>query len=184
MKIVILDGNPKKNCKSYNRYIKKLVEGLKLDDHEIKMLTLINMDIKFCTGCWSCWWGPTPGECIFKDDSHTVCREYINSDLTIFISPIIMGFSSAILKKTQDKLIPLLHPYIEFVQGECHHIKRYDWYPKIGLILDKNPGTDKDDIQITSDMFHRFALNLKTELAFVNLTEQRVEEVQDAVNHI
>ena len=121
---------------------------------------------------------------MFKDESHSVCREYINSDFVIFVSPVIRGFTSALLKKTQDKLIPLLHPYIELVQGECHHKKRYDRYPGIGIILEKDPDTDDEDIAITTDMFHRFALNLKTELAFSLLTDQPVKEVKDAINRI
>ena len=109
MNILILDGNPAESRKTFNTYIKKLTADLAEEKHGVKTLTLRDMEIKFCTGCWSCWWGPTPGECVFKDDSHTVCREYINSDLVIFTSPVIMGFTSALLKKTQDKLIPLLH---------------------------------------------------------------------------
>ncbi|MCK5059145.1 MAG: flavodoxin family protein [Candidatus Aminicenantes bacterium] len=184
MKITILDGNPEKDRTGFYRYLNELVTGLQSDKHQVKTLTLRDMEIKFCTGCWSCWWGPTPGECVFKDESHTLCREYINSDFVIFASPVILGFTSALLKKTQDKLIPLLHPYIELVQGECHHKKRYDRYPGIGLILDTNSDTDEEDITVTTDMFHRFALNLKTELAFSLLTDQPVAEVQDAINRI
>ncbi len=184
MNITILDGNPDRNRKTYNRYIKQLGQELNSGRHQAKTLALRDMDIQFCTGCWSCWWGPTPGECVFKDDSHTVCREYIHSDLVVLISPVIMGFVSSLAKKVQDKLIPLLHPYIEFDQGECHHLKRYDRYPKIGLILDRNPDTDDEDIEITSDMFRRFALNLKSELVFIRLTDQPIQEVLHALGHI
>ena len=45
-------------------------------------------------------------------------------------------------------MIPLLHPYIELVKGECHHKKRYSKYPKLALILDRDhdPETDDEDI--------------------------------------
>ena len=137
MRILFLNGNPVDDDKNFEGYLKELNKSLVSAQHQVKSLILRDMEIKYCTGCWSCWWGPTPGECVFKDDSHAVCREYINSDLVIFASPLIMGFTSALLKKVQDKLIPLLHPYIEFDQGECHHKKRYDCYPGLGLIIGK-----------------------------------------------
>lgn len=183
MKIAILDGQPLATEERYNGYLSSLAVRLEQKGHSVKTLILRDLDIKFCTGCWSCWWG-TPGECVFKDDSHTVCREYINSDFVLFVSPMIMGFSSALLKKAQDKLIPLLHPYFDFVQGESHHRKRYDAYPRIGAVLDKTPGTDGEDIEITVDMFKRFALNFRTDLVLNAMTSQSVEEVSDAIDRI
>lgn len=184
MNITILDGHPDRSRRTYDRYLEQLGRELDSGRHRVKTLTLRDMDIQFCTGCWSCWWGPTPGECVFKDDSHTVCREYIRSDLVIFISPVLMGFVSSLTKKVQDKLIPLVHPYIEFDQGECHHLKRYERYPRIGLILERNPETDDEDIDITEDMFGRFALNLKSKLVFTLTTDQSFQEVRRALDHI
>jgi multimeric flavodoxin WrbA len=184
MIITILDGNPKPNRELYNHYLLQLERELTSGGHEVQTVVLRDLDIRFCTGCWSCWWGPTPGECVFRDDSHSVCRTYIRSDLVIFVSPVIMGFVSALMKKVQDKLIPLLHPYIEFDCKECHHRKRYERYPGIGLILEGNSDTDDEDIEITTDMFHRFALNFKTGLVFTLMTHQPVQEVTHALDHI
>jgi len=183
MKICIIEGHPLTEIGSYHQYLteleKKLVEG----GHSVKVLTIREMDIRFCTGCWTCWW-ETPGECVFNDESYTVCREYINSDFVLFASPLIMGFISALMKKVQDKLIPLVHPYITFIGGECHHEKRYDSYPKVGLLLHRDPTEDDEDIKITVDMFKRFALNLRSDFAFYALTTQTTKEVNDAINHI
>lgn len=183
MKALILDGNPSEIDEDYNQYLSEVTELLIKKGHTVKTLTLRKMSIRFCTGCWNCWWA-TPGECVFKDESHTVCREYIHSDFILFASPMIMGFASALTEKTKDKLIPLVHPYVEFVQGECHHLKRYDVYPKIGLLLEKTPGTDEEDIEITFDMFKRFALNLKSELVLSALTTQSAQEVSDAIDRV
>ena len=183
MKVLLLDGYPKDEDKEYERYLMEIEDRLTEKGHSVKKLTLRTMNIRFCTGCWSCWWA-TPGECVFKDESHTVCKEYINSDFVLFFSPMIMGFVSALTKKIQDKLIPLIHPYLEIVQGEIHHLKRYENYPRIGLLLEKTPGTDEEDIEITTDMFKRFALNLKSELAFAVQTNQLPQEVSDAINNI
>ena len=49
--------------------------------------------------------------------------------------PHSKSFISAKLKTVNDRSIPLVHPYIEIVNDECHHIKRYDEYPKLARIF-------------------------------------------------
>ena len=58
----------------------------------------------------------TPGECAKRDDSEVVCRAVITSDLVVLASPLIMGFTSALLKRGIDQFIPLIHPYIEITR--------------------------------------------------------------------
>jgi len=182
MKITILNGNPDGRNTDFDLFIEKLSIFLDKEQKKVRHLKLRGMDIKYCNGCWGCW-VKTPGECQFPDDSKTVCEEVINSDLVLFASPMIMGFTSALLKKTMDKLIPLLHPYIEFVRKECHHRKRYDKYPKIGLLLDKT-GADEEDVAITVSIFERFALNFKNRLNFVEYTTHPVQEVMNEINNL
>jgi hypothetical protein len=102
----------------------------------------------------------------------------------VWASPVIMGFYSALLKKVTDKFVCLVHPHGEFIDGEVHHLSRYDHYPLAGLLLEKDSGTDDEDIQIISDIHSRTVLNFKSELAFTKLTIDPVEEVADAINRI
>jgi hypothetical protein len=94
-----------------------------------------------------------------------------------------MGYLSASLKKFIDKLIPLVHPYTTVDQGEAHHRHRYapKDYPPGGLLLEKTPGTDSEDIQIIQAIQARTMLNLKTRNVFTMLTDQVVEDVADAI---
>lgn len=146
-----------------------------------KCFNLNKMKIKYCCGCWSCWF-KTPGKCSQEDEMPQLLRSIIHSDLTLFISPIKMGFVSADIKKITDKLIPLVHPYIEIVNGECHHMKRYQKYPKLGLILvDKE--RNQESYRIISNIYQRFAINLRTDLAFSILSDGSMEAIEDAINH-
>ena len=121
MKITILNGNPYADHVAFDNYIRDLSQHLELHYHTVNVFNLKEMDIKHCVGCFSCW-VKTPGKCITKDNSDGICRAYINSDLILFASPVIMGFTSALLKKTHEKLLPLVHPYLEFVQTEVRHL--------------------------------------------------------------
>ena len=183
MKITILNGNPNAENARFDNYLKSLSDLLESSDHTVTTLKLREMDIKYCIGCFNCW-VKTPGECRVADDSRDVCREYINSDLVLFASPITMGFTSALLKKAHEKLLPLLLPYMELVQNECHHVARYEKYPRIGLLLEKGKDTDEEDIKIISDIYMRDAINFKTSFYFTKLLTDPAEEVADEINSI
>ncbi|MBA7664260.1 hypothetical protein ES703_72317 [subsurface metagenome] len=183
MKITILNGNPNAGNIKFDSYLKEFSDLLESSKHTVTILKLREMDIRYCIGCFGCW-VKTPGECVVKDDSRDICRECINSDLVVFASPIIMGFTSALLKKAHDKLIPLIHPYYELVQNEVHHLARYDKYPLMGILLEKGKDTDEEDIKIISDIYRRDAINLKTSFCFTRLTDDSVEEVANEINRI
>jgi len=181
VKITILNGNPDAGNSAFDGYLDGLSHLLAADQHEVTVVPLREMDIKYCTGCFGCW-VKTPGECVVADESHDVCRAVINSDFVLFASPVIMGFYSALLKKVTDKLIPLVHPYIVVDQGEAHHRARYDRHPLLGLLLEKGDDADEGDVRIISDIHSRTALNLKTRLAFTRLTLDPIEEVAREIN--
>ncbi|MBN1191863.1 MAG: flavodoxin family protein [Dehalococcoidales bacterium] len=183
MKIAVLNGNPDAGNNRFEDYLKNLSDKLAVHNHAVNILNLRDMDIKYCTGCWGCW-VKTPGECVAADDSREICRVCINCDLVLFASPVIMGFTSALLKKAHDKLIPLIHPYLEFVHGEVHHKARYDKYPLIGLLLEKGRDTDNEDIEIISDIYRRDAINFKTSFRFTRLTSDPVEEAANEIDRI
>jgi hypothetical protein len=183
MKITILNGNPNADNVKFDNYLKELSDLLDSNNHTATILKLREMDIKYCTGCFGCW-VKTPGECVVPDDMRDVRREYIHSDFVLFASPVIMGFTSALLKKAHDKLIPLIHPYFELVQNEVHHLSRYDKYPLMGLLLEKGEDSDDEDIRIISDIYRRDAINLKTSFCFAKLTSDPVGEVANEINRI
>lgn len=185
MRITLLNGNPDQGNTQFDTYLTTLTTTLVENGHEVSNLVLRDLEADFCTGCWTCW-VKTPGECLFIDDSHAVCRAVINSDLTIFASPVIMGYLSALLKKFMDKMIPLIHPYLTADQGEAHHVHRYDPsdYPMGGLLLEKTPGTDQEDLEIIKAIHERTMLNLKSTNAITLSTDQPIEEAVHAINSL
>jgi len=183
MKITILNGNPNGDSVAFENYLREFSHHLELHHHTVNVFNLREMNIKYCIGCFSCW-VKTPGKCITKDDSVDICRVYINSDLVLFASPVIMGFTSALLKKTHEKLLPLVHPYLEFVQNEARHLARYEKYPLMALLLEKGNDTDEEDINIISDIYRRDAINFKAQFCFTRLTSDPVEKVANEIDSI
>jgi len=178
MKVLILNGGG--SGSDINSSIQVLKNELSGVGVETKELVLRDMKYSPCRGCFSCW-VKTPGLCVFKDDGDILCREVIHSDYMIFASPVIMGYPSAMLKNALDRIIPLVHPYLEDVDGEVHHMKRYEKYPVMGLLLEKSGDTDDEDISIISDIFKRAAINIKSRLGFVKLATTPAEEIVNEI---
>ena len=93
-----------------------------------------------------------------------------------------MGFISALLKKVQDKLIPIVHPYSELVRGKSRHRSRYDRYPVFGLLLDAGGDADDEDVSLTVEMESHMALNMRTYLAFARLATRSARELADEID--
>lgn len=135
------------------------------NSHEYRVINTKQLNIKYCSGCFGCWYR-TPGLCVQNDDMPDVLRATINSDITIFISEVKIGFVSAELKKINDKSIPLLSPFMSILKGEIHHAPRYDKYPNYGLVLIGNGGIPDEVFDIIRTCYTRYAYNFRSELEF------------------
>ncbi len=182
MKITIINGSMPSTTTDISDYCNNLVDT-SAAGYDFIHFELAGKNIVQCKGCWGCWW-KTPGQCVIKDDAETILRTVINSDMVIFASPITAGFTSSLLKKLQDRLIVLIHPYIEPIKGECHHRKRYDSYPDFALLLQKEADTDEEDIEINTDIYKRLALNFHCKLRHVWFTNKhKTGEILHELSH-
>jgi len=148
----------------------------------VEIFKLRDMNIGYCTGCWSCW-VKTPGLCSIKDDMPQILRSVEASDRTVFLSPVSMDFVTAQTKKICDRLIPLVHPYIKVYGGECHHVSRYDSYPELGLLL-LDPDKDEERFDVIRNIFERLSINLKSSLSLSMVIGETETEVSNAVSSL
>ena len=175
MHITILNGDPD-SASNFTAYLSAVAGRFAALGHVVTKLDLATLNLKGCTGCWSCW-VRTPGECSKRDDSATIRRAAVNSDLLMLASPIVMGFTTALLKRAADQMIGLVHPYFVVENGEVHHRARYAHYPRFGLLLGASADTDAEDIEITTTMWSRMARNMKSRLAVAVVADRSAEEV-------
>ena len=175
MRITILNGEPDP-ASAFQEYLHELASRLAASGHAVTTLDLRELTLKGCSGCFGCW-VRTPGECVKKDDSARVCREAIGSDLLLLASPVTMGFTTALLKRAADQMIPIIHPYFVVQGGEVHHRARYAKYPAFGLLLGAGSGTDAEDIEITTAMWKRMARNMKSSLIYTAVSDRPAQEV-------
>lgn len=176
MNIAVLNGNPDPSENDFNNWLDRFYLTCKSKGHQLNGFTLATMHLKSCVGCWDCWL-KTPGTCSHHDDTGVLRRAILKSDLTIWASPLIMGFTSSLLKLAQDKMIPMISPYFRNVKGEIHHRLRYSRYPKFGLLMAGETTSTSEDIEITVNLFRRFATNFSTALVLSTTNDKQPEEV-------
>ncbi|MBA4366247.1 MAG: hypothetical protein C0403_01230 [Desulfobacterium sp.] len=182
MNITLINGNDPGQNKGFEDYMSRLNNEL-VHNHDVEWFHLQALSIKDCLGCFGCW-QKTPGQCIFKDDMASLIIAYLHSDLVLFASPLILGFPSALLKTSHDRLIPIIHPYTEIKNGELHHEARYKKYPKLGLLMEKEVDTDEEDIKIITDIYTRIAFSFKSALVYLTfINTKSPEEIAHEIGH-
>jgi multimeric flavodoxin WrbA len=139
----------------------ELIEAVQdLYDEPLNVITLGDQSITACIGCWTCW-TKKPGQCAMKDHMVESYPSYINSDTVILLMDTAQGFISHQAKAFFDRIIPLYHPYIELVDGECHHVARYQCYPDMVFYFDTE-GLMNQEEQVIEDYLYRTAYHFKS----------------------
>lgn len=165
MEFLIINGNPDDRHQAWEQYLKDWTHELTGSGARAEMVRLRDMDIRYCTGCFSCWWA-TPGLCGIKDELPSLYPRMLHADVVVWASPLVMGNVSALTKKVQDRFIPLLHPFIEITGGECHHRRRYDKDINMGLVVGTGSDDATEDVEIVRHQHERLALNGRGRLVF------------------
>jgi multimeric flavodoxin WrbA len=179
MRVTILNGEPDPGS-AFEAYLAVVAARLAERGHSLVHLALRDLDLKGCSGCWSCW-VKTPGTCARQDDSERVRREVMAADLLLAASPVRLGFTSSLLKRAADQMIPLVHPHLVMEGGEMHHRRRYARYPRFALLLGPGADADAEDLALTEAMWRRTARNLKFPFQFAAVADRPAEEVADGL---
>ncbi|MHB8762762.1 MAG: flavodoxin family protein [Deferrisomatales bacterium] len=156
LRAAILNGGPAQGFP--DRVAGELAALLRARGSEVQTFVLRDLEIADCTGCFGCW-VRTPGECVLADAGREVAREVIRSDLVALVTPVTFGGYASGLKKAVDRFIPLGSPFFTRIEGETHHRRRYDRYPRL-LGVGTVPRADGDAEAIFRQLVGRNALNL------------------------
>jgi multimeric flavodoxin WrbA len=182
MKITIFNGNPAEEAGGFDAYLERLAGVLRSPDgggHQVEELRRLN--IKPCVGCFGCW-VKTPGQCVQRDDSELTGRAMATSDFVLYASPLVMGFTTSLMRWVLEKTIVTLLPYFSIIKGEVRHKWRYTRKPNLGVLLQREGDTDAEDIEINRSVFEQISREVQTKLMFVMDATAAAGEVADAIN--
>ena len=153
--------------------------GLAARGHAVRRFRLRDRTLCQCKGCFDCWI-KTPGRCGIRDGAEELVRAAVGSDLLVVASPTSMGMTSALSRRALERMLPILHPYFELVDGEVPPRARYPRHPRLAL-LHGAEGCDAEDEELLALLYRRLAVDLRTTLALAASTARAPEEVSDAL---
>jgi hypothetical protein len=111
-------------------------------------------------GCFGCW-VKTPGECVIKDDIGSINRAVMNSDVVVYLCPIVFGQYSANIKNAIDRWLPNMLPFfVTRPDGSTMHPRRYDTYPA-QIMIGYGEGLTKQDAELFTDIIKKHRSNVE-----------------------
>lgn len=126
MKILLLNGSPKRDASDTMHMTRAFVEGMQeAGAHAVHTIHVVDRHIEYCTGCFSCM--RNGGTCIHQDDMKQLLEEILASDLLIFSFPLYCYGMPAPLKALIDRTLPLSSMAMQKVGDRYEHVGQADF---------------------------------------------------------
>ena len=126
MKILVLNGSPKRENSDTLRITRAFLDGMQeAAEQEIHILHVIDKHIEPCTGCFACM--HNGGDCIHNDDIQAILEEILASDLLIWSFPLYCYGMPAPLKALLDRTLPLSSMAMRKVGERYEHVEQADF---------------------------------------------------------
>ena len=107
MKILVLNGSPMEKSDTF-RLTEAFLKGMNREDqHEVRIIDVIEKKIAPCRGCFGCWQRGN-GHCVIDDDQNIILDTYRSADVIIWSFPLYCYGMPSHLKAVLDRTIPLL----------------------------------------------------------------------------
>ncbi|MBQ7203751.1 MAG: flavodoxin family protein [Eubacterium sp.] len=123
MKILVLNGSPKREGSDTMHITRAFVDGM--GDNDVRIVNLIDSHIEYCTGCFSCM--RNGGTCVHNDDMRQLLEEVLNSDVLILSYPLYCYGMPAPLKAFMDRTLPLSSMAMQKVGDRYEHVGQADF---------------------------------------------------------
>ena len=126
MKILVLNGSPKREKSDVMHMTRAFIEGMQ-DAADVQVTTIhaIDKHIEYCTGCFACM--HNGGTCIHDDDMRGILEEMLKSDVLLFSFPLYCYGMPAPLKALIDRILPLSSMSMEKVGDRYEHVGQADF---------------------------------------------------------
>ena len=165
MKITIYYGSIHKKRGNTYVIIDEFAEGAREAGAEVEVILLAEKEINHCIACLKCW-TKTPGKCAYQDDMAELLEKFMKSDIVVMATPVYGHNVTGIMKTFLDRMTPIIDPHlVKMEDGTTGHIKRYDAYPKFGVIA-TGGFPEQNCCEFLSQYFKRVAVDLYSEVLF------------------
>lgn len=157
MNILLINGSPKGKKSNSYKLSKAFLNGISESSPVIcEELTVKDMDIRPCLGCFACW-SKTQGECVIKDEMKSVLDKMLWADVVIWSFGLYYFNVPGKLKTLIDRQLPLSLPFMESESESGSHPSRYDMSVKRHVVISTcGFYTAKGNYESVNAMFDHF----------------------------
>ena len=126
MKILIINGSPKKDKSDTMHITRAFLEGMnEVSENDISVIHAVEKHIEYCNGCFACM--HNGGNCIHDDDMRMILEKILDSDLLIWSYPLYCYGMPAPLKALLDRTLPLSSMAMQKVGERYEHVGQADY---------------------------------------------------------
>lgn len=181
MNILVINGSPKGRRSNTYKLSKAFVKGVSEAAGSVcEELTVSDMDIRPCAGCFACW-SKSEGECVIKDDMKDVLHKMLWADMVIWSFGLYYFNVPGKLKTFIDRQLPLALPFMVSESETGAHPARYDMSGKRHVVISTcGFYTAKGNYDSVNAMFDHFLGKNNYETVYCGQGELfRVPELHD-----
>ena len=126
MKILILNGSPKKDKSDTMHITNAFIDGMnEAGTNEVSIIHTVEKHIEYCHGCFACM--HNGGTCIHKDDMRDILEQILDCDLLVLSYPLYCYGMPASLKALMDRTMPLSSMAMQKVGERYEHVGQADY---------------------------------------------------------
>lgn len=134
MKVLVLNGTPKKKNSNTELILEPFIDGMKEVGAEVEAVKVSELQINHCQGDFYCWYN-NPGHCFQQDDMQDLYPKMRSADIWVLASPLYVDGLTGPLKTVLDRTLPLIEPFVELKEGRIRKIVRdKSWNCKLALV--------------------------------------------------
>lgn len=135
MNILLINGSPKGRRSNTYRLSKAFIKGIsQTADSVCEELTVSEMDINPCSGCFACW-KSSEGKCVIEDGMKSVLNKILWADIVIWSFGLYYFNVPGKLKTLIDRQLPLALPFMLSESETGSHPARYDMSGKRHVVI-------------------------------------------------
>lgn len=166
--------------KLFNKLHKDLSNMFYEKGYEIETIEIGKGNLASCLGCFGCWI-KKPGQCVIDDMMNDINMRHMNSDVVIYMTPIVFGQFSSNIKNAIDRYIPNQLPFFEKVNGFVKHPPRYEGYPEL-MIIGYSDDLTKEERETFVDITEKHRREIKN--IFVCEKEEDNDEIIKSISKV
>ena len=132
MKILAFNASPRKSQGTTDILMEAFIEGAMKAGAEVEKHHIVDLDIKGCLGCFTCWW-KTPGKCVHRDDMDWILPKISDADILLFGTPIYGRNVTNYMQRLVERTFSFTLPDMQIRDGVTIHPSRTRRFPHLVL---------------------------------------------------